>query len=371
MGHKPEEYKMTVVLEGSELLSVIAEHFKHAEDIKIVTPFLTQPGARLLLSLLPKRKPNSGKKVSIITRFDERSIGTGFCEPDALKLLWDESVAKGYEFHSRKLPTIHAKMILITREKTRTRKDVLGSANVTYKGLAEYDSREACVLLDDNQSIAKNDTMWRKWYQKAESITKKQIKTWKSQLPELEKKYNAPFKPALRACLVITHENSYTESLKWVLQKGTRTNGLSSNDLQHQLAADPETGAKPENLSEFLHYLGLVDFEDDRLFTTELGRQVLSELTQMKFELLEALLYARYPQLQDFLNAMSTRTFRTYRKTLSEIKTVRTRSKFISGKKLDYGVLSPAKNWLKSMRRLEERKVKGKGNVLEFKRIPA
>lgn len=361
---------MTVVLEGSELLSAIAEHFKHAEDIKIVTPFLTQPGVRLLLNLLPKRKPNSGKKISIITRFDDRSIGTGICEPDALKLLWDESMAKGYKFHSRKLPTIHAKMILITREKTRTRKDVLGSANVTYKGLAEYDSREACVLLDDNQSIAKNDTMWNKWYQKAESITKKQINAWRTQLPELEKKYNTPFKPTLRACLVTTHENSYTESLQWVLQKGNRKNGLSSNDLQHQLAADPETGAKPENLSEFLHYLGLVDFEDDRLFTTALGQQVLTEFTQMKFNLLETLLYARYPQLQVFLNALSTRTFRMYRQALNEIKTVHTRSKFISGKKLDYGALSPAKNWLKSMRRLEERKVRGKGNALEFRRMP-
>ena len=121
---------MARVIEGSEIPGILRSHLANARRIRVVTPFLTLPGARLFTHLLAAHK-STNYSVDFLVRFDERSIGAGVCDPEAIRYLWTTCASKGYAFRCKMLPTIHAKMYLITRQKTDTRVDIVGSANLS------------------------------------------------------------------------------------------------------------------------------------------------------------------------------------------------------------------------------------------------
>ena len=88
------------ILEGSQVLREIKSDLQNASLIRVVTPYLTLAGARLFVSALKLHKNMSDRKIRFLVRFDERSIGSLFCDPVALELLKQECLAKGYSFVS-------------------------------------------------------------------------------------------------------------------------------------------------------------------------------------------------------------------------------------------------------------------------------
>ena len=358
------------ILEGSQVLREIKGDLQSAILIRVVTPYLTLAGARLFTSVLKTHKYQSNRKIEFLVRFDERSVGSLFCDPAALELLKQECLNKGYGFEAKQLPSVHAKMILTTREKTGSRKDVIGSANVTYKGLSEFGNKEACVIVKGSD-CQRNDEIWSKWYRMGLRITNNMIKQWKKNLPDLRKTYGFVFNPSLRACVIKGQNHDYIKSLKWILTKADTKRGLPVKKLIDNMDVDPDVDKKhtPTNaLAKFLHYLGMIELEDDVVRISELGEIVLEDIINTKYAQLEIILRERYPQIDVFWNSLSSRVFQTYNEVVDNIKSSHNRTLFRKGKNLLFTNLSPVKQWLKFIGKIDERKAVGKKAKLEFKR---
>lgn len=360
---------MAKIVRGSEVLKELRSHIENAATVKVVSPFVSRPGARLLLRTLPTRK-TAGSKLSMIVRFDDRSIGTGVCDPNALKEIAEGCRKKNIEFECRQILTIHAKMVLVERSNSGKRYDLIGSANLTYAGLAEYDSKEACAIVTDADAVRRDDEIWASWWREGRPVRKTAIEEWIQRQPELQKKYESEHAPALRACIVRGTERSYTRSLSEILAKAGSGDGIPVDalaaDLEEEEEAAGEQQPDPMNLAKFLRYVGLVEIEGKTMRTTTLGTDVLTESKGGHFETLYRNLSSRYPMIEHFRDSLSPKSFRTYKEAIQQMKDKKVRSRFLLGANVNYGTASPVKNWLRGMGMVVQQS--REANILEFKR---
>jgi HKD family nuclease len=331
-------------IDGPETGKRLVELAHRAREIGIISPFISESGADILIKALKGRRQLT---LRILTRAEPQDVIQGILQPKALERLLQFATKGDRSVEIRRDPRVHAKLYLFD-----DRVAIVGSANMTKHGLIEG-NRELCCLVTKRPIVKQLGSCFSKWFDAGDVLTSDYVallQGFEEQYASLKQKLESlhSFGELCSVQTLKTERDYFASVLRLldVLEKPSAPTRIAEMLKRGHQAAQGLDDREENRFNvgkrlSMLRLLGLVTEKDGRLERGPYADEVLGSQGQKR--LWEKMQLA-YPDLKKVLDCFHN----------DSTMTVGDLAKILGISELQRGHLYPTVNWLVALGHLNK-----------------